>query len=53
MPFTLHSRDVARITPRLVCGSGTVNAGMFITIQQHFHLRLVMESASFYRTVLT
>lgn len=54
VPFTLCSRDVARVvTPRLVCGSGTVNAGLFITIQQRFHLWLVMEFASSYRTVLT
>lgn len=43
----------AALLPLLVCGRGTVNAGMFITIQQHFHLRFVMEFAGSYRTILT
>lgn len=52
--FTLHRRGVTHvIIPILVCRRGTANAGVFITIQQHFHLRFVMEFASSCRTTLT
>lgn len=52
--LVLHSRHVMRtVTPILVCGRGTANAGVFITIQQHFHMRFVMEFASSCRTILT
>lgn len=52
--FTLHRRGVTHVVfPVLVCRRRAANAGVFITIQQHFHLRFVMEFASSYRTTLT
>lgn len=52
--FVLRGRDVKHIvTPILACGRGTANAGVFITIQQHIHLRFVMEFANSCRTILT
>lgn len=52
--FTLHRRGVTHVViPILVCRRGTANAGVFIAIQQHFHLRFGMEFASSYRTTLT
>lgn len=52
--FTLHRRGVTHVViPILACRRGTANAGVFITIQQHFHLRFVMEFTSSYRSTLT